>query len=301
MAWINIDPIVRKNIEALSDRVGIITLDPATAERLLENPGVNRVIKPSQVGRLVDHMLTGTFHDLTGAPVLLDHAGRLVGGQHRCLAVMESGAEVSLLVRWDQTPPEIAADSEGGIPWTAADIAAAGADHTIKNVHIRQSVAKMLSVVDRVGGIYGVKATAWVPGRIQVAEKITDPRLGVTAEWTANARNATGMLFVPAGLGAIHALITDAGVGEYETFFHQLATGEGLYSGDPALTLRNLLGSPAFAAVRDSWQTMYVIAKAWKAFSSGEKIQRLYTFNNNKDARSNNKPITIPGQKPFFG
>lgn len=296
MSWSLIDPSIRKNISVLGDRFGTIDLSLEVAELLVGTAGTNRNIKSTQVVRLAEHMEKGTFRHLTGGALLLNQDGLLAGGQHRCHAVLKTGMTVQLFIRWDQTPEEIAADNEGGIPWTAADLAGGG-----KYSHNRQAIAANLMIVDRNGSIAGSKGGVWTPSKIDVAENMADPRVFEAAAWADNARASNGKMFTTSGLGTIYALVKDAGTGEYEKFFHQLTTGEGLYSGDPALTVRNLLVSQTFSAVRNGWQTAFVIARAWNAFAAGEKLHKIYTFDTSRDATRHNKPITIPGQLKFFG
>lgn len=75
----------------------VVLITPEIAARWLSNNSGNRRITPSRVSALASEMSSGRWI-LTGQAVQLDSTGRLIDGQHRLSAVVQSGVSVQMLV-----------------------------------------------------------------------------------------------------------------------------------------------------------------------------------------------------------
>lgn len=78
-------------------------VDPSLAKILLEANVRNRPISPPHVRSLARDMLNGTFR-LTHQGIALDRDGRLVDGQHRLSAIIESNTTQRMTVTYNVDP-----------------------------------------------------------------------------------------------------------------------------------------------------------------------------------------------------
>jgi hypothetical protein len=75
-----------------------ILITPEYALELLSNNTVNRRVKESVVNRYVKDMLAGSWKEDTGELIKIAKDGTILDGQHRLLAIVKSGIEISLHV-----------------------------------------------------------------------------------------------------------------------------------------------------------------------------------------------------------
>lgn len=75
-----------------------INITPNIAEGILRRNGSNRHVRASQVSTFKNRMLEGRWSSNIGEALCWDKRGNLKNGQHRLLAIIESGCTVTLLV-----------------------------------------------------------------------------------------------------------------------------------------------------------------------------------------------------------
>lgn len=78
----------------------VVLMTPAKAKTLLERNVDNRDIRPSVVAALSDSIRRGEWI-LSHQGVAFGKSGRLLDGQHRLLAVLETGISVKMQITWD--------------------------------------------------------------------------------------------------------------------------------------------------------------------------------------------------------
>lgn len=69
-------------------------LTPAKARKLLANMDINRPVRHQVLVALCSALRRGTLHSETLGPILIGTDGRMIDGQHRCLAVIETGVTI---------------------------------------------------------------------------------------------------------------------------------------------------------------------------------------------------------------
>lgn len=74
-----------------------VKIDPAMAAKMLEKNGVNRRLRPRVVECYAEDMMEGLW-DETGEAIKFSNTGRLLDGQHRLSAIVETGLTLELLV-----------------------------------------------------------------------------------------------------------------------------------------------------------------------------------------------------------
>lgn len=75
----------------------VFTITPDDATMLLERNTDNRPISKAVINRYADVMSKGGWY-LNGLPIIFDENGKLTDGQHRLMAVVESGCSIDTLV-----------------------------------------------------------------------------------------------------------------------------------------------------------------------------------------------------------
>jgi hypothetical protein len=288
-------------ITSTGSRQGTVEVSPETGRRILEdaavhfvtNPGKQRKVVRTIVFRYAEQMRRDRWTDNAGGAVLFDSDGILRGGQHRLIAQQEAGVTLSFVVRWDQTEEEIAADNEGGRPWSAADIAGGTAPHK----HVRQAIATALLLIDRDQGLIAGQPTGQ-PAKLDVAKVCNDPRIIRAAE-IGTSIHTTLPDVQGTAIGTMCAMAAHCNAGNGEKapyFFESLRTGAGLFPGDPVHTLRNMLIGVTMRNIRDKkWQTMYVTTRAWNYEMAGEKVTKMQRY-----TPGTNGPLRMAGWRPFF-
>lgn len=88
------------------------TITPEVAERLLSLNIDNRVVRSDAVARYADDMRNGRFLH-TGATISIDTEGRILDGQHRLLACVESGVTIRSIIISGLEPEAFTATDKG--------------------------------------------------------------------------------------------------------------------------------------------------------------------------------------------
>lgn len=84
--------INQKNVEAK-----IETVTPEMAKDWLEGQAKNRKWKRDVVDRYKSEMVQGNWQ-INGQPIIIDAQGRLIDGQHRLMAIIETGLSIKMLI-----------------------------------------------------------------------------------------------------------------------------------------------------------------------------------------------------------
>jgi hypothetical protein len=113
-----------------------IELTPELAGWLLENNGGNRRISPSEVERIATDIAEGRWQ-INGDTVKVSVSGRLVDGQHRCLAVIKADRPVITLIAFEVADTkDVFATIDQQRQRSVRDIIETTTDRKIDNSHI---------------------------------------------------------------------------------------------------------------------------------------------------------------------
>ena len=104
-------------------QVEVRKITVAAAEKLLEKNHNNRKPRKSHIQHLARQMSKGRWK-LSAQPIVVTKSGYLVDGQHRMIAVVESGATIEVLVAIipDESQQEIFTVLDQGAARSVADI-----------------------------------------------------------------------------------------------------------------------------------------------------------------------------------
>lgn len=99
---------------------GVEVITPARAQTLLDGMGKNRRVNPSTVKRYMNQLTEGKWK-LNGESIVIDWFGRLIEGQHRCIAVVETDIALTSLVVYGIDPSTFPTIN-GGRPRSSGDL-----------------------------------------------------------------------------------------------------------------------------------------------------------------------------------
>jgi hypothetical protein len=235
------------------------TIEPATARRLIdaeadaetlmtelnrsyEHSGVNRRLAPAAWLRYARDMSNGDWLS-DGAAIRFDQNGRLVDGQHRMLAIIESGTTHEFVIIGN-VPPEAQLVMDSGRARRVGDqLAILG----ITQSNLVGAVTKLL-ILWRSGNILSktLVTTSEITKMLQVVPQITDGVKEATRVRTLLPQ------VNKSALGAFWVETNAVDAEACELFFDGLRTGVDLIDGDPILALRRSIISNRAGAANEN-------------------------------------------------
>lgn len=258
-------------------------ITPAMAKSLLSANEGNRNLRGELVAQYARDMKAGRWRQ-TGDGVRVSKDGRLIDGQHRLTAIIESGKPVEMFV-FRNVPDEAQVAIDAGARRTAAD-------HL--GMYLGEDSATRLAAAARVAievGRYGTVArnaavstgeiVEWIDANPDIRDAV---RLAGQVSRQMDAQPAT-VAYCALELARIDRRAC-------LEFFYAAATKENMHRGDPRLTL-----SRRFADARRNRERLTrevqigLIYRAWNAWVRGESLNFLRVRVNNGETVSIPKPI----------
>lgn len=252
-------------------RVEIVDLTPEDAAELLENNTHNRKLRPRTVNQYVNAMKAGDWI-FNGDPIRVTDKGRLLDGQHRLTAIVESGiVATTILITGLPDLAQITMDT--GAKRTFADYLKLQGD---KNVTGLASAVRLWHVYDRALHDHASITDVYTPATLTELARHLDahPDLrqateGAYAIYTAGVRVPVGALAV-----AIKVL-RQIDKEDAAFFFARLADGVGLLDTgrtQPILQLRRIGMTNLSSNRLRSIIILGSVFKCWNAFREGSRI-----------------------------
>lgn len=258
----------------------IVELTPDLAKEFLDRlPERQRSQSPASIDNYTSDMLEGAWH-FTGDPIRFDVNGDLIDGQHRCVAVSESGETEPVLVIRGLATERIRIFDSGRRRTFSDDLRIEGLpNHT-----------NLAALVGRVWhwehGNFGYKGVPMVQNAIYAQTSPTRSQLWDTLdahpeliEVTTHAARA--YRYLPNAPVAVTAftwwLLGKADVDAREKFFHELVTGSSDNGPEyPINVLKRVLTRRMGPSERpESWVWLAYYLKAWNAWYNNESISYL--------------------------
>lgn len=249
--------------------VKMMEITPADAERMLMLNDGNRPFNKHHVSVLAREMKTGRWK-VNGDTICLSGT-RLIDGQHRLMAVIESGCTIQTLVV-DGVAADVFDTKDVGRRRSAADTLAIRGESNTANL------AAALAVIDR-----------YMTSRLTVTVRYTNTEIEELLEKYPDVRGSitkgayTKKLVPNSILTACHYLFAKKDSSLADQFVENLIDGNNLTEGSPVYILRErLLANALSKAKLPATYIMALIIKAWNATRSGSKI-RLLKFLQDED------------------
>lgn len=231
-------------------------LTPILAAKYLEKNANNRTISQALVDRYAADMAAGNW-GVTHQGIAFDNEGNLLDGQHRCLAVIKSGATVQLMVTRDL--PSVV--SSNGIDLFTRDLCDGGKNRSLANhLQISHGYANSTSIAGAVTNIGFIctsssHVTMTTAQALHVLEIYKDD-----IHFAVNRLRSCKLVRRIPIIGAV-AFVRASNKAMVEEAVECMVTGEGMKRGSPILTFRNwLINSPSIGASGSSQRAILVDA-----------------------------------------
>lgn len=247
-----------------------IYVDPGMARRWLEKNTNNRPVKRRKVEQFKRDMLSGNWHN-TAEPVKFAKSGRLIDGQNRLLAIVESGVTVLLFVVRGLDDEAQAYMDSGTVRSNADTLGFLGYDRA------KDLAPTVMTHKAWTSGFYrhAMHQSGAAYTKAEIVEHLKKhPGLEDIAPWAKRVQSS-----LPLGVGALAAcayeftLLDAAAAKEFYDRIHDLNLGP---KADPINTLVRRVSADRESGRRVWTATgIYYQVRAWNAWRAGEKLGRL--------------------------
>lgn len=247
-----------------------ILLTPDKAREFLELNRDNRKILPYRVKKYAKDIENGMWRD-NGDSIRVSSSGRLLDGQHRCLAVIQADNAIPVLFIHD-LPDNVFDSIDRGKSRTNADILRANGE---ANVASLAAIAKILSTYQETeeGGRKYAHITRSRTDTTTASDilKVVE-EWGPSIRWAAIFTAAESRLVSPSFMGSVLTVAHKFNESKAIQFRQKFSQGQPIATpGEPPITLRNFfinkskkLFSPA--------QELSLIIYAWNKFQEGYEV-----------------------------
>lgn len=259
---------------ALPGKPSLVEVTPEMAADWLDNRNSglkNRTISKAVSGRYADAMRRGEWK-ANHQGIAFDTDGWLLDGQHRLLAVANSGVVVPLWVHVDM-PRDVFDTLDVGRRRQAAHLL------SVPNAMVLASSVRFIAVAD---GIADPRSTGAAYAALTNVETLDLVRKGghkLEQAARIGVRLAKGPRIVPSAAAAVaYQVLNTESAAELDEFVEALVTGAELAKDDPRLRLRNaFLGGQAVraATLRTPSHPYALIVKAWNNYLLRRPLQSL--------------------------
>lgn len=237
----------------------VVKLTPELAGQLLASNTKNRPVSRTTIDRYERIIRRGEWM-LNGEPIIIFKNGQLGDGQHRCMAVLNTGIEIETVIMRG-VDDDAFKTLNAGKPRSTSDVLAINGEINCRT----------LGSAARNYLIYFLK------GREQGAITATQMQQCVDEHphlryWTQRyVSNKKAKLF-PSMLCAFLTIASEKyGIEKLDKFFDQAVTGENLTSGDPAFVLRDRMLGQKTSRLSMIHSRAFII-KAINAYLTGKKL-----------------------------
>jgi len=259
-----VPPPLRSLRSEADPAVGVrVLITPEVATEWLETRGDNRKVMQTVVDTYATDMKEGRWV-FNGAPIQFDEHGKLLNGQHRLWAIIESGCSIEAVVQWG-IPRAAQATIDTGAKWRGKDVLYMKGE---KNVSLLQATLKWVDK-DEKGMILGMRPIS-NSQTLEVLER--HPNVRRSVDFISSVK---GPLYASVA-AFLHYKIAPEDPEKADTFFQRLADGLELTEQNPIYRLRERLGL--------SWKSMAKIGHtdamalaiiAWNAYRAGRNLSLL--------------------------
>ena len=246
-------------------------ITPDLARRYLESNLHNRNLSKNRVKQFARDMDEGRWQSYSPQGISCDYEGRLIDGQHRLAAIVESGCSIVMLVI-------------KGLPPQMQDVLDIGANRYMSQILALHDIREPNAV--------GALASAWIryrhspdrvwtgneyPTKAEMLGLVQDrgDLLSDAVRVGSEGKRATMAPRTPYGL--LFILASEAGlIDEWIPFHEKILTGAGLSEGDPRLALRGYyIRNPRAHGAWGIQQRVAITIKAFNAYRAGRDLRVL--------------------------
>lgn len=245
-----------------------VLLDPPTAQVWLDSQVRNRGVKKNNVDFLSRQIEEGRFV-FNGEPAIFDADGHMINGQHRCLAVLETGKTVPILVVWGLPPESQDTMDQGTVRGFDGALSMDGVQYARRVA----SAARLIYNFEQTGVVNGNGI-----GRVSIPElrEVVERHPNISEAGRVSRQLAGNIRYPGAVSGALYTLFSEVSEEDAEAFFDRLRSGADLPEDDPIFALRRVVINEMGKQYHiDNYILSALTIKAWNKWRRGEKVQNL--------------------------
>ena len=247
----------------------VVCVTPEMAEAMLGHNTHNRPPRKQSVDAYAQDMAAGDWR-WTGDPIRFAPDGTLLDGQHRLLAIVESGVTVPMVIMRG-IAFEAQEDIDRGVPRRYSDVLALRGE--VNATHLAALVHKVDSWKRGEKGAKYRNSKATYAGLNRTLEAHPELRDIVRSSHTVASTWDLPQSLIGLAWWVFAAIDQE----DADFFFARCADGQNMAAGDPIYELRK-----AVAASRDNVKgernqrhILAITIKAWNAYRAGDKIAQL--------------------------
>lgn len=263
----NIQEIIAQSTKAKQPIARIVTLDRKLAHDLLANAATNRSVRRSRVARYRTDMQHNHWM-LNGEPIIISSEGKMIDGQHRCIAIEDTDARVDVLMVMGVDPEAMATVGQG-VPRTAGDYLGIEGEPNAKTC---ASIARLM-IAYRWNEGEELRDTS-KPTNAEVLEFYHQHREAIqrSANLANQFKENAKALVAPSVLGFCHARLAELDPEAADEYIEQVAKGELLEQNHPAYVVRSrLLNMGKSGAAKKA----SVIFTGWNAYRQKRPLKTI--------------------------
>ena len=250
--------------------VTLITMTPEIAAKFMSMNTANRPLNMRRAKTLAAAIMRGEW-ELNGDTIRVSKSGKLIDGQHRCAAVVESGIAIQVFLATGLDDQVFGTIDRGAGRTSSDTFAIQGEPHSAAIA----AISRLLYVYLKCGSPYSGNYEHLPTTQQQVKLYQANPGILDSARWIGSAKWCKRHL-PPSLAGFCHFLFHENNSEAAASFFDGLETGSMLLPGSPVLLLRNRL-IDAYSS-KDKLATSYragLLFKAFKSHRDGRQLKHL--------------------------
>lgn len=254
-----------QNRDGKGMKCSIEKISPLRAAALLRLNKRNRPVKRQNLVFLCDELRSGRWQ-VNGDAIRITTDGDLLDGQHRLMAVVQTGISIDTLVIYGVDACAFETIDTGAAR-SNADALTVGGEKNSRNL-----AAALTLMKDLMGGNTSFIRTVKISNTEIVGLLEKNPDVRGSVRWG----NALVRLVPPSAAIALHCLFSRVDKIAADSFFDHVHSGLDMTFDNPAFVLRQRLIENATS--KSKITRRYLIAlmiKAWNAYRKGQKIKFL--------------------------
>lgn len=248
----------------MNEKIEIVDITPDLAAEWLTKNTHNRHSRPRTVNAYAADMLAGAWR-WNGESIKFAKDGKLLDGQHRLLAIVQSGVTVRMVVVWD-LDDETQETMDGGTKRKFSDALTLRGE---RNASVLGAVIRFVHLWE--SGQRKMGSATFAPTNNQLFGTLDKYPWLRDSIPTINKASKSG---IPGSVvGLTYWLFSQIDSGDAEFFFDRLGDGQNLQKGDPIYELRRCIEAGRSARGTRSLTYMTAVTiKAWNAYRDGNQI-----------------------------
>lgn len=243
------------------------------AKWLKNNIGNNRKISKATVSRYASDMAAGKWL-ITGEPIQFDTEGRLINGQHRLNAVVESKTAIQMLVIEGILPEAMPVLDTGRVRTAGDALSISGIGENANKIAslARKIIAFQNGSLSRVVGAHrgGLRKGGSSIANHEILDFVKNNNLDVHVSFATRIMYAqvTGA-FNHGEYAFFHWLLSQKSEEGADTFLRNVALLENISASSPIRTLVHKINKSSFAL--DGRQKIHAVLLAWNGWRQGKE------------------------------